>query len=120
MKINGTLRRKVATMLSILAFIIQSPIVKANKEVGSIDFSNFSAYDRPVAIKLWQIYGLNCIGKWIVVSEHEDGTKEEIRISYGPGGFSKMINEKIVNMTCVYARVSRRTYMPLIGDYIYD
>jgi len=119
LKVKKTLQT-VVTILSVLVFIIQPTMVKASGGTGKIDFLEFPLHDRPIAIKLWQSYGQDCIGKWIVISENKDGTKEEVKLSYGPGAFSKMTNGKIVNITCIYARVSRRTYIPLIDDYIYD
>ena len=45
---------------------------------------------------------------------------EEAKISYAPGHFPKMKDEKIINVACNYAHISRRTYIPYTGDYIYD
>lgn len=119
MKISKT-QRTIASIFFVFIFIVQTVVVFATVETKDIDFSKFSPHDRPIAIKLLQTYGQSCIGEWVVLSKGEDGVIEEAKISYAPGYFSKMTDEKIINVVCTYAHISRRTYIPYIGDYIYD
>ncbi|MBQ6142881.1 MAG: hypothetical protein IJI84_00030 [Clostridia bacterium] len=88
-------------------------------EIKDIDFSKFSPHDRPIAVKLLQTYGQSCIGKWVVLSKGKDGVIEEAKISYAPGYFPKMKDEKIINVACNYAHISRRTYISPILAIIF-